>query len=68
MSFRKVILREVQQQGTSGYALAKAAGLNVRQVQLYLAGRQDMTGERLSRIATVLGLELRCAPGRERKR
>ena len=45
----------------SGYALAKATGLSMRGVQMYLRGDRDMSGERVAEIAQVLGLELRRA-------
>jgi transcriptional regulator with XRE-family HTH domain len=59
MSFRKIIQREARRQKLSGYRIAKLAGLNKRTVQLYLAGDNDMAGERLAKIAEALGLELR---------
>jgi transcriptional regulator with XRE-family HTH domain len=65
MSFRKIILVEAQRQGLSGYRIAKLAGLNKRTVQAYLAGTYDIAGERLAKVAAVLGLELR--PVRKRR-
>lgn len=59
MSFRRIILTEVKRRGLSGYALAKLSGLAIRTVQNYLNGAKDMTGEKLSKLAETLCLELR---------
>lgn len=59
MSFRQIILAEVARQGLSGYRIAKLSGIPVRTVQAYLAEDCDLGGERLSKIAATLGLELR---------
>ena len=59
MSFRKTIQAEAKRQKMSGYRIAKLSGLPMRGVQAYLAGDNDMAGERLAKIAKVLGLELR---------
>jgi transcriptional regulator with XRE-family HTH domain len=59
MSFRRIIQREAQRQGLSGYRIAALAGMSMRTVQAYLAGSRDLTGERLAKIADALGLELR---------
>ena len=67
MSFRKIILREVQRQGLSGYRIAKLSGVPMRTVQAYLSGTYDMVGERLAKIAAVLGLELRPAKPRGKR-
>jgi transcriptional regulator with XRE-family HTH domain len=66
MSFRRIILAEVERQGLSGYRLAAMSGIPMRSVQGYLAGDHDMQGERLARIAKALQLELRPS-GRKRK-
>jgi len=59
MSFRKIIQREARRRKLSGYRIAKMSGVPMRTVQAYLAGTYDMAGERLAKIAAVLGLELR---------
>jgi lambda repressor-like predicted transcriptional regulator len=64
-SFRKIIQAEVKRQQLSGYAIGRAADMSVRTVQAYLAEQCDLGGERLSKIADVLGLELRL---KQRKR
>lgn len=67
MSFRRIIRREAEQQGLSGYRIAKLSGTPMRTVQAYLAGDRDLTGERLAKIAEALGLELRPARRRRKK-
>jgi transcriptional regulator with XRE-family HTH domain len=62
MSFRRIILAEVERQGLSGYRLAAMSGIPMRSVQGYLAGDHDMQGERLARIAKAL--QLGAAPER----
>lgn len=59
MSFRRIIQREVKRQGLSGYRIAQLASMPMRTVQAYLSGARDLTGERLARIAAVLGLGLK---------
>ena len=58
MSFRKIIQVEVKRQGLSGYRVAKLSGVPLRTVQAYLAEDCDLVGERVARIAKVLGLAL----------
>ena len=58
MSFRKIIQREAKHEGLSGYRLAKLTGISMRAVQRYLAEDCDLGGERVAKIAKVLGLEL----------
>ena len=65
MSFRKIIKCELDRRGWSAYRLAKEAGLPIRGVQAYLAGRCDMSGERLAAVCDVLGLELKRRRGRK---
>jgi len=60
-TFQDIIVSEVQRRGWSGYRLAKEAGLPMRAVQNYLAGRVDILAERLQVLCRVLGLELRQA-------
>lgn len=67
MSFRSIIKREVERQGLSGYRIAALAGMPMRSVQAYLSGSRDLTGERLAKIAAVLGLELRPSRRKARK-
>ena len=67
MSFRKIIEAEVNRQGLTGYRIGKLTGLPMRGVQAYLAGDNDMAGERLAKIAKVLGLELRPKHQRSKK-
>lgn len=59
MSFRRIIQSESKRQGLSGYRIAKLSGVPMRTVQLYLAGDCDLVGERIDKIASALGLELR---------
>ena len=63
MNFQSLIIKEAKRQGLSGYALARASGVTMRSVQQYLAGTNDMNGERVARVAAVLGLELRPKTG-----
>lgn len=60
MSFRRIIVKEAKRQGLSGYALGKRAEpeVSMRAVQAYLAGVNDLSGERIARICEVLGLAL----------
>ncbi len=59
--FQETIRREAKRQKLSGYALAKliGKGLSMRSVQMYLAGKHDLSGERVALIAKALGMELR---------
>ena len=65
MSFRKVILAEVERRGLSAYRVAMMADLPKRTVQRYFAGHSDLLGERVARIAAALGLGLRPLPRRK---
>ena len=65
MSFRETIRREAELRKLSAYRIGKLSGVNIRTVQAYLAGKFDMGGEKLARIADALGLELR--PKRRRR-
>ena len=62
--FRRIIQDEAERQCLSGYRIAKSSGLPMRTVQQYLAGDCDLGGERVAKIADVLGLELRPAKRR----
>ena len=59
MSFRKIIQQEVARRGWSGYRLGQESGIPIRTVQQYLAGRADMTGEKLAMLCEALGLGIR---------
>ena len=59
MGFRRIIQAEARRQGLSGYRLSKESGVAMRSVQAFLAGESDMASENASRVAAVLGLELR---------
>lgn len=65
--FRKQIVQVMKRRGLSAYALAKAAGLPLRNVQLFVSGTQDTTSRRLARLCKVLGLELRPTHKRNKK-
>ena len=62
-----MIKREAKRQGLSGYALAKLVEplVSMRMVQAYLAGDNDMAGEKVAALCDVLGLELRVAGKRK---
>ena len=68
MSFRKVVQKEAQRRGLSGYRIAKMADVPMRTVQAYLAGDCDISGERVAKIAAALGLELRRRPRTRKER
>ena len=59
MDFRTEVLRAMKQQKMSAYRLAKETGLPARTVQIFVAGTQDTTTERLAKMCMVLGLELK---------
>ena len=59
MDFRTEVLREMKRQKMSAYRLAKEAGLPARTVQIFVAGTQDTTTERLAKMCMVLELELK---------
>ncbi len=65
--FRKIIQQEAKRQDVSGYRLAQLSGIPMRTVQHYLAGGSDLGGERVAKIAKVLGLELRAAKRKKGK-
>lgn len=67
MSFRSIILKEVERQQLSGYRLAKMADVPMRTVQAYLAGDCDLSGERIAKLANALGLTLRRAKAKRTK-
>ena len=61
MSFRKIVVREAKRRGLSGYALAKLVEphVSMRMIQAYLAGDNDLVGERIAKLCEALDLELR---------
>lgn len=59
--FQASIQREAHRQNLSGYRLAKLTGLPMRTIQDYLSGNHDLAGERVAKLASALGLELRLA-------
>ncbi|MCH8854073.1 MAG: helix-turn-helix transcriptional regulator [Planctomycetes bacterium] len=59
IDFRREIKRELKRLGWSAYRLAKASGMPLRGVQAYIEGTRDATGERLSKMLTVLEFELK---------
>ena len=60
MSFRRLIQRAAKRQGLSGYAIARLCdGLSERSIQRYLRGTNDLSGEKVAKLASALGLELR---------
>lgn len=65
--FRKIIQKEVKRQGLSGYRIAQLTGVPMRTVQHYLADGSDLGGEKVAKIAKVLGLELRPAKRKKGK-
>lgn len=67
INFRKEILKQLKQQGITGYRLAKEAGLPIRGVQMFLVGDRDITSERLALLLDVLGYELKSPRKRRRK-
>jgi transcriptional regulator with XRE-family HTH domain len=58
-TIRQVIAAAVQRDGRSQVAIAEAAGMSRPNLNAYLAGRCDLTGESLDRLLRVLGLRLR---------
>lgn len=58
MKFQETIQHEARRQKLSGYRIGKLSGLPIRTVQAYLAGATDLSGERVEKIAVVLGLRL----------
>lgn len=67
MSFREIIKAEVKQRGLSGYRVGKLAEMPIRTVQAYLSGERDLSGERVAKIAAVLGFELKLVKGQKGK-
>jgi hypothetical protein len=57
--FREVIIREMERRGWSSYRLGQESGIPIRTVQRYTSGGCDLLGERVARLCTTLGLELR---------
>lgn len=59
MDFRTEVLQKMRQQKMSAYRLAIEAGLPARTVQIFVAGTQDTTTDRLAKMCIALGLELK---------
>lgn len=68
MGFREIVKREADKQEMSGYRLAQLSGVPMRTVQRFLSGTTDVTAHNLEAIARALGLELRPAARKSRKR
>lgn len=58
-TIRQTIAAAVERDGRSQVAIAEAAGMSRPNLNAYLAGRCDLTGESLDRLLRVLGLTVR---------
>lgn len=58
-TIRQTIAAAVERDGRSQVAIAEAAGMSRPNLNAYLAGRCDLTGESLDRLLRVLRLSVR---------
>ena len=67
MDFRRIISRELERRGWSGYKLGQVSGVPIRTCQAYMSGQCDLAASRVATMAEALDLELRPKQRRRKK-